>query len=213
MQWGGTRVVSFTILIYFTGSVFGNYMFKDLSDKNSSTSYLMVPASHFEKFLTGLFYAFVLFPIIFLIIFLLIDSLFVNYTNGIIAQIKGNTLPKNKDLLTALINEIKQGPALKIIAWYIFQSYVILGSLVFSRWSYIKTGFAAFVVFLVIFGLLSTLGNLFLFGLEKQMEGLYSTQVSDIRTAFGDSYWFITNYLVLPFLLIVSYLKLKEKQV
>ena len=77
------RFSIFLLSFYFGGSVFTNYVFKDLSDKNISTSFLLVPASHFEKFLTGVLYAFVVFSMVFLTLFYVVDLGFVSVGNSI----------------------------------------------------------------------------------------------------------------------------------
>ncbi len=209
------RLILFMSSLFISGSFLANYLFKDFTDKNCSTSFLMIPASHFEKFLSALFINFVVFPVVFAALFLTIDSAFVSYTNSIITETKNNSVLLNNNLGPYLISEIKDWHLLKTVSWFIFQLIVILGSLSFGRMSYIKTGFVTFGIFLILFGIGSLFNYLLVFPLESHLRdtSLYSSETIAINQKISDIVPFVMTYFLTPFLLIVSYLKLTEKQV
>ena len=77
------QVICFMAGLFLAGTFFTNYIFKDFSDKNSTTHFLMTPSSHLEKLLSGSFYSFIAFPIIFFVIYSAIDYFFVGLANSV----------------------------------------------------------------------------------------------------------------------------------
>ncbi len=71
------QVAMFIIGLFGVVTLFANYIFKDFSNNIQTMSFLMTPASHFEKLCTGLFYALIAFPIAFFFVFSVVDYTFV----------------------------------------------------------------------------------------------------------------------------------------
>jgi hypothetical protein len=205
--------------IFFAGSLFTNYIFKDLSDKNSSTSYLLVPASHFEKLLSGIFYAIIVFPVVYAIIFHLLDSAFVSIGNSILennkvsglVEIKG--IQENKHLFGNLRDIDFSRVRMILPMWVAIQAFMILGSVSFMRWSFIKTGFVGFAILLAVGLTIGLMDKLFLENLSNQVGGNQGIQVKPILNMFMQYVSYTVRYVLAPLFSVIAYFKLKEKQI
>ncbi len=210
------RVGLFFVTFFLGGSFFTNYIFKDLSDKNSSTSFLLVPASHFEKQLSACLYIFIVFPIIFFILFYLTDCSFVNIANGIHNGLVGKKALNPNEYLFNFLRDTESKDsrlAFLIPAWFAVQSFVILGSITFMGWSYIKTGFAGFVILFVIVLLVGFIQKLLLDDLSNQLGESHYFQIKPTKDMLEDYVLFGLKYAIAPLLLVIAYFRLKEKQV
>jgi hypothetical protein len=208
------RVGLFFVSFFLAGSFFTNYTFKDLSDKNSSTSFLLVPASHFEKQLSASFYVFVVFPIIFFMLFYVIDCSFVNIVNGIHNGLSGKKELNPHEYLFDFLGKNDNGRLdIMIPAWLSVQSLVILGSISFMGWSYIKTGFAGFVILFVIVLLVGLMQKLLLDNLSNELGSSHYFQIKPTKDILNDYVLFGLKYAIAPLLLVIAYFKLKEKQI
>jgi hypothetical protein len=209
------RVVLFFFSFFLGGTLFTNYIFKDLSDKNSSTSFLLIPASHLEKQLSMSIYVFIVFPIIYLMLYYVIDHTFVNIANGLHNGLVGKTLNPNKYLFDFLKESESQVGRLAILipAWFAVQSFVILGSISFMGWSYIKTGFAGFIILFVIALLVIMTEKLLLDDLSNELGSSNYSQIKPTKDMIDGYVMFGFQYVITPLLLVITYFKLKEKQV
>jgi hypothetical protein len=214
--------------VFFTGSMliggtfFTNYIFKDFSDKNASTNFLLIPSSHFEKLLSACFYSFIVFPVVFCVLFCITDYFFVNFANSVH---EGLVLKKHIHDESWQNNELwyhqlskKPDIFLKpmIGSWFIAQTTMMIGSMMFIRWSYIKTVFTAFA-FLFILALVSNyVFDLFIGVFDKQLEvnkqNIY-LQLKPTKDILQSLTLVAVKYIFTPILLLIAYLKLKEKQV
>jgi hypothetical protein len=208
------RVGLFFVSFFLGGSFFTNYTFKDLSDKNSSTSFLLVPASHFEKQLSASFYVFIVFPIIFLVLFYVIDCSFVNIVNSISNNLVGKKEINPNEYLFDFLGKNDNGRLnIMIPAWLSVQAFVILGSISFMGWSYIKTGFAGFVILFVIVLLVGLIQRILLDDLSKELGSSHYFQIKPTIDMLNDYVLFGLKYAIAPLLLVIAYFKLKEKQI
>lgn len=214
------RFSIFLLSFYFGGSVFANYVFKDLSDKNISTSFLLVPASHFEKFLTGVLYAFVVFPMVFLTLFYVVDLGFVSVGNSIresLIAVGRNGGVKNVQLHSYMFDSknVRESLGEIIGFWLVIQAFVLMGAAQFEGRSYIKTAFMGFAI-LFLLGFVIYLSNKFLLNditQQFQNKGYSRELVKPTKDFFDRILGIILIYVLPPILLIIAYFKLKEKQV
>jgi hypothetical protein len=209
-----SRYPLFIIGFFLSGSLFTNYVFRDLFDKNSSTSFLMIPASHFEKQLSACFYAFIIFPIVFLSLFFLLDYTFVNIGNGIQEELTNKKgIEENNYFFNFIFNTKDFQASFLILSWVVLQAFVVLGSISFMRWSFIKTGFVGFAIILAISFFILFMQKMFLNDLDIQVR----TQNFQVRPSddkfLQDNIFFIFKYILTPLFLTIAYFKLKEKQI
>ena len=206
----------FILSLFFAGSVFANYVLKDLSDKNSSTSFLLVPASHFEKFLTGVFYAFIVFPIVFLTLFYVIDLGFVSIGNNIKDGLKVSGM-KNVQIYNFMINSknIRESLGEILGFWLVIQAFVLVGAAQFEGRSYIKTAFMGFALLFLIGFLLYLSNEIFLeeIVMKFQRKGYSRELIKPTKQLLSGILGIALIYVLPPILLIITYFKFKEKQV
>lgn len=210
------RYVFFNLSLFLSGSIFANYVFKDISDKNSSTSFLLIPASHFEKFLTGVIYTFILFPIVFLLIHYAVDFGFVSIGNNIKDGLKMSGV-KNLQLYSFIYgnNDVKEELGKIIGFWLMIQAFVLMGAAQFEGRSYIKTAFMGFAL-LFLLGFVFYLSDKFLVGdiiKEFQNKGYSRELLRPTKELLERIFKIILIYVLPTILLVTTYFKLKEKQV
>jgi hypothetical protein len=210
------RFTTFLLCLFFGGSIFANYVFKDLSDKNSGTSFLLIPASHFEKFLTGVFYAFIVFPMVFLTLHYAIDFGFVTIGNNIKEGLKVSGI-KNIQLYTFMFESKNIREILQETTgfWLVIQAFILMGAAQFEGRSYIKTAFMGFAI-LFLMGFVVYLSDKLILGdIIKQFQNKgYSRDLVKPTKDFNKSISMVVLVYILPIILLVTtYFKLKEKQV
>lgn len=196
----------FVLGLFAGGTLFANYIFKDFGNKTQTLSFLMTPASHFEKLCVGLFYSLVAFPITFLFVFGAVDYTFV--------ALSGN---KSNDILYNIILDAYKEYSIFINLWVTLQVFVLLGAIYFSKMSYVKTAFTGFLI-IAAGGLLEYLFFKIIIGDDSLHShvNLSSENRHNLSAEFNfvnDTTKFISYYLLAPFLAIVAYFKLKEKEV
>ena len=208
-----SRIIIFYLGFFLSGSFFTNYIFRDLSDKNSSTSFLLVPSSHFEKQLSASLYIFVIFPIAFFILFLIIDYSFVSIGDGIMDDLKNKTGLLPNKMLSEYLKTNEARLDIMIPQWLCVQAFMILGSISFTGWSYIKTAFAGFAVIFIIVLFKLLMDKLLWQDLTNQFTGTQSFQIQPTEEILNEYIMFGIKYVLAPLLLVIAYFKLKEKQV
>lgn len=216
------QLVAYFIGLYFGGALFANLILKDFSDKNSSTSYLQLPASHLEKLLVAVFFSIIVYPIIFLSFYFFIDTVFVKYVNSIhYSDVKNNIkVFSNWEESVPFLDQILKKPKMVILAmigyWLVIQSFTILGSVFFNRWSFIKTTFSGFGI-LLFFSFLMILSTKFILGdlFEKSVQNfrVIQDQIRPSNDFFINMMIFCLVFIIPPALLSAAYFKLKEKQI
>jgi hypothetical protein len=203
------------------GCFMASFVFGYFSSNASGISYLTLPASVFEKWLAGILIGVILYPIVFLIFFRLMDLGFV--------AIFHNSLDPHSPFYKAQYDSVYLLPfngrlALRVYnIFLIFTSISFLGSLYFNKVSFVKVAlvFCAFCFFMfslnwiiakIIFG---DIASAFPFAavslsIGKSMnpeEGSIELpeQVFQIVS-------FFINYIVPVCLFVLVYLRLREKE-
>ncbi|PWK16813.1 hypothetical protein LV89_04695 [Arcicella aurantiaca] len=209
--------------LYIAGSFFTNYLLKDFADKNASTNFLLIPASHLEKLLSVCVYSFFAFPILIFIIFFVTDYFFVHLANSVHASlvlknhiVNDKSWQENELWYKQMFEKTDDFVYALIGSWFITQTFTMVGSIMFIRWSYIKTAFIGFAVILTLI-----LCSNFVMGLligefdrmpESSKHGFY-LQVKPTRDFLEMLIRMAMKFVFTPILLLIAFLKLKEKQV
>jgi hypothetical protein len=147
MGFGAAQNLTFIWGLAGGGCFMASLVFAYFSSNASGISWLTLPASHFEKWLTGVLIAVVLYPAIFLLFFRLMDSVFISvYHNSL-----DPNSPSYKIAYASVYNLPFDGRlALKVYnLFFIFTPVSFLGSLYFNKVSFIKVVlvFCAFCFF------------------------------------------------------------------
>ncbi len=225
----GLQEVTFIFSLFIIGSFYASQIFRELGSRARGINYLMVPASAMEKLLCSLLYGIILFFVVFTVAFYLADGLMVLIANAMHPSYNKLT-PEGGQLKASLVNMFPfSGPGQKassnayiLLLFLVIQSFFILGSVYFEKYSFIKTAISMFVTMLVFFVLLYVLNE----GLMP--DGSFHENLSSYRVFGPESTdeklvqlpgWVgpalrgLFMYGLAPFFWVVTYFRLREKQV
>ncbi|HWK07774.1 MAG TPA: hypothetical protein VNS58_29280 [Puia sp.] len=217
--------------LYFVGCLYASTIFAELGGKAQGIRYLSIPASHLEKLLCGILYGVVLFFIVYTLIYYIVDIPLVNVGNqGILKEHQvwaGTTIPIGKIEVFSLWNN-EWAPILDkqyhmlLLGYFTIQSAFLLGSVYFTRYSFIKTivGILLFWLAFVIFAVK---------GIEEHLPQGWRTynfiqwnntannaaqlQLVRLPLWMESSLFFLIQYSI-PFIFwFIAYIRLKEKEV
>jgi hypothetical protein len=218
----GMQMITYFFSLFAVGSFYANQYFRDLGSRAKGINFLLVPASAFEKVLCSLLYTVILFFVVFTSVFYLVDILMIALVDSFQAT---NIHMKDKgvvNIFKAARLPVEGESAINIlIIFFGIQSIFLLGSVYFAKYSFIKTIISGFVVFFIVFCLVYFLFEMmpdgqyirgFLTDYRVDNDGKESYLVSIPRWPGQILYYFLM-YGVAPFLWIVTYFRLKEKQV
>jgi len=210
--------ITYFILLIAGGCFYASQFFKDLGSKSKAINYFLLPASILEKFLCSLLYTVVIFFIVYTAVFYVVDILMVNAANAFHPAYQ-NTSKAVVQNVFSNANPIG-GSAYLFALFFALQAAYLLGSVFFERYSFVKTLISLFVFFLLIF-LLETFLTRSLFPDGVFHRGITSYRVSNEEQEYlvelPLSIHQILTWLMLvgfpPFFWIVTYFRMKEKEV
>ena len=212
------QATSVEIFFYISGFIFASRTFKIFSYTPGGMHYLLIPATHLEKLVTA----------ILLSTFYYLFMLLVTYVIGsIIGTTLGNSIFDTHNAISldlfnmdsiskswgsSVINHI--GFLEFILGFALIQSIFLLGSVYFKRNAIGKT-FLTIISLGIIMGLIELIIFKVSFGayhFTGQSYNLNITMGDDLFPGFEVATKTI-KYLLIPFFWVVSYFRLKEKQV
>lgn len=129
----------FFVFLWLSGSMFTSNVFADLGNKKKASSTLMLPTSHFEKFLVSWIYSYLVFQIVYVGVFYLvmfIASSLVNF-QGKVFQIY--------DLRSDL-----RATGWVFLFYMVFHAIAFTGSVYFEKLHFVKTALVFFGIFMLI---------------------------------------------------------------
>lgn len=144
--------------LFVIGCIYASLLFADLADKPKGISYLSVPASHLEKVLCNLFFGVIIFFVVYLAIFYIVTPPMLALSNAVRearAKTDGNSFPFIKSQLVNVFS-FGRGEGIDVfyalhLGFFAVQATFILGSVYFTRFSFIKTVIAVLVIWLFLF--------------------------------------------------------------
>lgn len=202
------QTVLFMIFLLLAGTLFTSTIFAELGEKKKAIASLMLPASHFEKFLVAWIYSFITFIIVFIICFYSITLFALN-----VKQFPGKP---------PMIFSVFEQPVMFIFIVYAFlHGFTICGALWFEKLHFIKTGFVFFIALaLLIFINKLLLDNMLGINVEASppftniriaVEGGFSN-VNVTKTQTVPYGIYLVSVLAVIFW-VAAYYRLKEKRV
>ncbi|MGC4036660.1 MAG: hypothetical protein QM764_11910 [Chitinophagaceae bacterium] len=230
----GTQVGTYFVGLFIVGCLYASTLFSDLSSKSRGINFLSLPASQLEKTLTALLYGVVIFFVAYTVMFYIADIIMVKIGNSV-AQVywkrnhpNGGTLTPqsvvnifNLERGKQLPHELNMGLAF-VLGYFAVQSAYLLGSVYFTRFSFIKTtvSLLVFVLFIILF-----VGKV----MDSFMphggfyEGFTSYRLNQnlgeeeriIRLPewIGSAIIFLFKYAFAPIFWITTYFRVKEKEI
>lgn len=208
------KSISVEMFLYISGFIFAARTFKIFNYTPGGMHYLLIPATHFEKLTTAIllstFYYFVM--------------ILITYSLGtILGTTIGNFFfESNNPIVFALFNSSadiynnSHAPSLlnKFILFAGIQSTFMLGSVYFKGNAVGKT-FLAITAISIVLGIIELFLLKITFGtyhLDGQMMNISIDSEQGFLSALGTASK-VFAYALIPFFWVVSYFRLKEKQV
>ncbi|MET6999946.1 hypothetical protein [Chitinophaga defluvii] len=215
----------YCIGILFSGMIFTSASFSEFANKPKGVNYLMLPASHFEKFLTVFLFTtigfLVIYHIVFYGVYLWMDAIAFSRTQKHML----NDLASDRGITKTLA-------FYSCFVWFLLHSIFLLGATCFEKSSFLKTIFLLVIVLFLLY-LINTLFLELFFGSKLQAWNhhvpMLLVALKKERTTSGMGYSFDTlvflpkqmqhifafagTYLIIPFLWVVAYFRLKEKEI
>lgn len=195
---------SLFITFLITGLVFTSSAFKELQEPTTSVSFLTLPASNFEKFLTGWLFTFSLYSIVSYILYQL-SYLFIS----LLAFAAYGTSPA---LVSISWNEL----GIVFMVLFIVHSVFFLGGVWFKKMAFFKTLLVLFVI--------SMIHNFWVFiwarllmpvnDLSEKEFVISGLPVDDLESYGNTAIFVLKGFMVLISImcLITAYYKLKERE-
>ncbi|WP_342644844.1 hypothetical protein [Mucilaginibacter sp. CSA2-8R] len=201
----------FVFFYLVCGAIFTSLSFTYLSEKKQAIPVLTLPVSHFEKYLVSWIYTFVVYQLVFIGVFFLVD--------GFLFSIGAPYQKDDNEMIN--IFAIDQKIYVAIIVYILLHAAAFWGAVYFQKLHFIKT---SFVVFACAF-LLTVLNNIMLRSLIKPDARGAIPFLGTSFTEHGHYYnigvtgvgYAISTAVVLVAIAILlwttAYFKLKEKEV
>lgn len=213
---------TFLFSLFAVGTFYASQYFRDLGSRAKGINFLLVPASAFEKILCSLLYTVVLFFVVFIAAFYAADILMVTIANSFVATDDPDSIRGVLNIFDAASLPFDGNLTINILLiFFAIQSVFLLGSVYFEKYSFIKTVICGFVVFFILFFIVFLLYDLMPEG-EYASGFLTSYRIDNdgkddylVRLPgwLGQTLYYVLMYGIAPFLWIVTYYRLKEKQV
>ncbi|SDE99492.1 hypothetical protein [Chitinophaga filiformis] len=208
--------------LFLTGLIFTSLSFSELANKSQGIDYLLFPASQLEKYLSTL----VVTTIGFLLIYHFAFYLAYLGIDGVLALRTGHHMENDlrREFSKDYVKYIYYG-------WFITQAVMLLGTIYFQKYSFIKTVFL-FMIFLLSLYFLNTLFAYIFFGSRmvgwngqfpfigiNVMLGEHPSEYAPQTHKFlmlppnvRDGLLFFAKYLVTPMLWTLAYMRLRDKE-
>lgn len=209
--------IIFLFGLFIAGAVFASMSFSMLGNKEKGTYWLAFPASHLEKLLCMIFYNVVVFTVVYSLCFFLIKSAAVAYVNSLVAEnptvysFRRSAWNSNQSFLDIL--------PYFLYGFFAVQAFYMLGSVYFSRYSFILTTIVGSVLIFIFSYYSVELIQSSLHGYSwngdhlRKYDGDYSTyQRYNLSPVMTDLLGFFVKYIWAPVFWVVTWFRLKEKQ-
>ena len=208
--------VLFIASLFSGGCVFGNLLIRDLHENTKSIWFLMLPASALEKLLNLLFYAVVLFVPVHLLLFYAVDVPAVAIYNA--------RHPESPSARVLDLFDESSGMGSYYYSFLVVQALVLVGSIHFKQYSLVKSALGIFAFFFilsyvhrlvagsVVDGEISNAVPFHNFTVATQEPDAERITVYLPETA-QNAVVFAAKFLLTPFLWLVAYFKMKEREV
>jgi hypothetical protein len=209
----------YLVLLFIAGLIFTGFSFNQFSDKPKGVDYLLLPASHFEKFLT----TWLITTVGFILVYNLAFYVSVLIASGLFSLREGKV--DSYDWL----HPFKKEFIVAFEAWFLAQAVIMLGSIYFTKFSLIKTLFFL-ILFVVLMGLVNMTMTNILFGnrlahwasaipfygvqvAENGSKPFINSRLLELPPFLLQTYDFVWRFLLAPVIWTLVYFRLKDKEI
>lgn len=210
--------IIFIFGLFVAGAVFASMSFSMLGHREKGTYWLAFPASHLEKLLCMIFYNVIVFTLVYSACFFLVKSGAVAYVNNLIADKPAvYTLRRSK--------WGADGSFLSVFPYFIYgffavQSFYLLGSVYFSRYSFVITTIAGSALIFIFAYYTAELveGSFTGFSwngdhVRKYDAGFNTYQRYELPSWLSGVLEYVIKFIWAPVFWVVTWFRLKEKQI
>jgi len=221
------QLATYYVGLFLTGCLYASLLFNDLSEGPKAIHFLLLPASLFEKLLNALLFGVILYFICYTLMFYVVDFTMVKVANGVMSN-----LAEHDHSITYRAEEVinvffpkdfadGNGSVFILLGYFAIQSIFLLGSVYFVKFQFIKTLVSGLVVFLIlVFFVHKVLGSFMppggffepfkVYRIFDATKGELSVQLPEWLSSIM---LFLIKYALAPCLWVVTYFRLKEKEV
>jgi hypothetical protein len=199
------------------GCFLASFIFSYFSSNANGSSFLMLPASSFEKWLCGVLIAGILYPLIFMTFYRLMDA-------GFVAMYH-KSLDPSGPFYKNMYESVYVFPFDGFLAWKVYPMFiffsgaVLLGSLYFNKVSFIKVAIIVCVICIGGFGLNWLFAKVF-FGNINDAAPFNHVTVPvgkeegsvQLPKAISNIYFYCIVYIIPILLWLLTYVRLREKE-
>lgn len=206
----GDQMGFFFLFLLLGGSIFASTVFSDLGEKRRAIQSLMLPASAIEKYLVGWIYTVVIYPLLCISCFYVIDCFFVFVVNGKSDAELVNVFSTNND------SHVLFG------IYGLLNSLSLFGAVFFEKLHFVKTAFLFFVALAVTIFINKALLQMLIPEETRAMLpfaqvglGKRGMAYAEILLPFGVQEIYVSVVLISTMLLfwLAAYFRLREKQI
>lgn len=197
--------------------ILASFMFNYFSTTAGGSSYLTLPVSNFEKWLCAVLIAAVLYPLIFMVFYRIMDAGFVAAyhhsldPNGPFYKIRYDAV--------YLLSFGDRMPRIVYPMFLVFSGMMLIGSLYFNKVALVKTALAICIVFFAIYGLNYLFARLIFSNIDdafpfQHVAILVGKEVGSVELpkSVHDPVWYFINFGFPVILWAVSFIRLREKE-
>lgn len=197
--------------------ILASFVFNYFSTSASGSSYLTLPVSNFEKWLSAVLIAGVLYPLIFMVFYRIMDA-------GFIAAYHNSLDPngpfyKIRYEAVYLLSFNDRLPRMIYPMFLVFSGMMLIGSLYFNKVALVKTALAVCILFLAIYGLNYLFARLLLSNIDdafpfQHVGILVGKEVGSVELPKNvhDPIWYFISWGLPVILWGVALIRLREKE-
>ena len=126
----------FSFFLLVAGSIFTSIIFADLGDKKKAISILTLPASHFEKFLVGWTWSYIIFQLLYIPMFYL--------SVMVINQLFQHEVSDKPELMSLFLADHY------LVFFAVLHAIVLWASIYFETYHFIKVAFSFFISYFLL---------------------------------------------------------------
>jgi len=217
------QIVGYFLGLFGIGCLYAGQFFSPLGSKAKGAYYLLTPASALEKLLCALLYVVVIFFTAYTAVYYLADIIMIAIANSLHPYYA--TSPSEVPINIFYEYNWGLGDAnlmyFFLLAFFAVQSVFLLGSVYFNQYGIVKTAIVLFVGFLA-FAFLEgyLLHKMLPNGDHHKGLASYLTYVNNkpdkvvqLSTLIDEVAFFLAKYAVPPFMWLVTYFRLTEKEI
>jgi hypothetical protein len=209
--------IIFIFGLFIAGTIFASMAFNMLDGKDKGICWLGLPATHLEKLVCTIFYTTVLFTVAYCICFFIVKGIAVAFILEFIKDKPNASYTKVTDYNRGFMEVL---PYLSY-AYLAVQAFYLLGAVYFSKYTYVVTTVVGAIIIFAFGYYISQIRHGMFTGMSYEITSVkrYTSpiagtyQLYSLSSTVNDILAFIVKYAWAPLFWIITWYRLKEKEV